>query len=130
MEMPLGKYRGLDLSVVKKDPSYCAWLLRQTWFRERYPAHYEAVAGKSEPRISFCFMQIRCAPVGCSHCAVCWSDLPETRPDDVVVAAVEDRDGRSELIAIVGPCCLTKPSLRELARLRAEAETVERKTLP
>ena len=37
--MPFGKYRGAPLDAVRADNAYAEWLLRQTWFGERYPEH-------------------------------------------------------------------------------------------
>ena len=38
-----GKYKGLSISNLLKDRSYCDWLQKQTWFRESYPHLYERV---------------------------------------------------------------------------------------
>jgi hypothetical protein len=44
MMMPLGKYRGAPIDVVLDDIAYVEWLLRQPWFRERYPTHWRYLA--------------------------------------------------------------------------------------
>ena len=32
----IGKYRNKELKDILKDRKYCAWLLKQDWFRESY----------------------------------------------------------------------------------------------
>jgi hypothetical protein len=45
--VPLGKYRGEPLSVLKDDPRYVQWLLSQKWFVQRFPLIVEAIENGS-----------------------------------------------------------------------------------
>ncbi len=38
-----GKYKGLKLSAVLRDRSYCDWLLEQEWFQTNYEYLYNRV---------------------------------------------------------------------------------------
>src|SRR4051812_19509545 len=35
--MPFGKHKGLPIALLVADSNYCAWLLDQDWFRDRFP---------------------------------------------------------------------------------------------
>jgi hypothetical protein len=42
--MPFGKYRGAPLAAIVNDFAYVEWLLRQPWFGERFPKHWQYLA--------------------------------------------------------------------------------------
>lgn len=35
--MPIGKFKGKPVEVLRDDPEYREWLLGQDWFRQKFP---------------------------------------------------------------------------------------------
>jgi hypothetical protein len=35
--IPIGKYKGQPIGVLRSDPDYCDWLLAQDWMQSKYP---------------------------------------------------------------------------------------------
>ena len=41
MNITFGKYKNQDLAIVYADKDYKRWLLKQDFFKEKFPEHYE-----------------------------------------------------------------------------------------
>jgi len=48
MKLPIGKYKGRDISVLADDPGYAQWILQQEWFGQKYPELYKAIESLHE----------------------------------------------------------------------------------
>lgn len=48
--MPIGKFKGQPVEVLRDDPEYREWLLGQDWFRQKFPQLAQIVVNNLQNR--------------------------------------------------------------------------------
>ena len=41
--IPVGKYKGQPIEILRSDPQYCEWLVSQNWFRDKFSPTYQLI---------------------------------------------------------------------------------------